>query len=418
CYYCHTNVQADSVTGDRWLHDEDVHLRAGFDCADCHRNGIDHQTVRGFDGEVHAAGASVASLSCQGCHVGSLNEKDAGKESSAFASPGRMGAPMPAHRGLPPMHFEKMTCTACHSGPAPTDTVGRQLNSIAHQLGKHVKRTGEEFPGIVGAVALPTLDASAGMNSKAAGRYTPHRMMWPSFWATLTEDKLTPLNPEVAYELVRKPLKVRREFTEELAEVKLSLSERKELIGEDRARMKPEDWTPEEAAKIAEAEGKAREVQVNERMAAALASIEEAYPNKTAIFISGGAGFVRDGESQIKELDADQIGTYAKPYAWPLAHNVRPARQSLGATGCTECHSENATFFNAAVQPVGLLPGQQTLAVKAHELQGADMERLKTWNQLFAGRSVFKILGLIALGLTCVLVLAAVSWNLGNFIRR
>jgi hypothetical protein len=418
CYYCHTNVASDSVNGSRWLHDEDVHLRAGFQCADCHRNGIDHHTVRGFDSEVHPAGTSVASLSCQGCHVG--GDDASTSDDTTLSSAGRLGAPMPAHRGLPPLHFEKMTCTACHSGPAPETTVGRQLNSIAHHLGAHVKRTGEEFPGIVGAVALPVSYSSTKDGAEEAKTYTPHRMMWPSFWATLADDKLSPLNPEVAYELVRKPLKVRptKEFTEGLSEVKLLLGERKELIGEDRAKLKPEDWTPEEIAKITEAEAKAREVQVNERMAAALANIEVAFPNSTAVFVSGGAGFARDGDSKIKMLEDEQLGEFAKPYAWPLAHNVRPARQALGATGCLECHSDGSTFFGATIQPVGLLPGQKTVAVKAHEMQGADMERLRTWNQLFAGRSVFKILGLIALGLTCVLTLSAVAWNLGSFVRR
>ncbi|MEZ6134384.1 MAG: hypothetical protein R3C53_05680 [Pirellulaceae bacterium] len=443
CYYCHSNVESDSVTGSRWLHDEDVHLRAGFVCADCHRNAIDHHTVRGFDGEVHANGGSVASLSCQGCHVGSTNDA---------AQTGRMGAPLPGHRGLPPLHFEKMTCTACHSGAAPTKIVSRQLNSIAHHLGAHVKRTGEEFPGIVGPVNLPVnymADSSAGPStsdeatddrhdpsvgpsdeSNAVGdrtgdangevnltenaRYTPHRLMWPSFWGTLAGDQLTVLNPEVAYQLVRKPLKVRREFTEELAEVKLTLSQRTELIGEERARVKEEDRTEAEVAKLAAAEAKERTAQVAQRMASALAAIEEAYPNTVAVYVSGGMGFQRDGESQIKSVDAVVLGQHAAPYAWPLAHNVRPARQALGASGCVECHSDTSLFFQAEVQAVGLLPDQETLSSKVFQLQNADLVRLSRWNQLFGGRSLFKILGLIALGLTCLITLSAAAWNVSR----
>ena len=52
CYQCHsTRVVSDSGIEPRWIHDEDVHLRAGMQCSDCHRNGIDHHIVRGFVGE-------------------------------------------------------------------------------------------------------------------------------------------------------------------------------------------------------------------------------------------------------------------------------------------------------------------------------------------------------------------------------
>lgn len=73
CYYCHTQTAADAVEGQRWWHDEDVHVRAGMACVDCHRNGLDHETARGFAGDCagdvslvgdgrHVAGGGVASL--------------------------------------------------------------------------------------------------------------------------------------------------------------------------------------------------------------------------------------------------------------------------------------------------------------------------------------------------------------------
>ncbi|RMF44812.1 MAG: hypothetical protein D6753_01635, partial [Planctomycetota bacterium] len=60
CYYCHTNMPADAVNARRWAHDEDVHLRAGMQCVDCHRNGLGHHIVRGFPGEKHPAGQLAA----------------------------------------------------------------------------------------------------------------------------------------------------------------------------------------------------------------------------------------------------------------------------------------------------------------------------------------------------------------------
>lgn len=475
CYYCHTNMDAEAVQGSRWLHDEDIHVRAGLQCADCHRNGLDHRTVRGFEGEQHPAGSLAAALSCQGCHMGT-SESDV---DDPFLLPGRMGAPKPAHRGLPPIHFEKMTCTACHSGPIPGSQVGQQVNSIAHHLGHHVKRTGKESPAILAAVNLPAenhvavdratvdhaavnhaasveaskmdggeavegaeqMDASHDSTAHASTgerKYTPHRMMWPSFWGIIAGDpvevtaeqisaaepvaapegEVTVLNPEEVYSLVRRTLKVRREFTEELAEVKLSLSQRKAILGEERARVKEDDRTSEEQKKIAAAEEKERERQVAERMASSLAEIEEAYPGSTAFFASGGTAFIRSGDETVIEAESAALAKVTEPYAWPLAHNVRPAQQSLGVHGCTECHSDDSNFFQTKITPVGVLPDQVAESISAIELQQPDAVKLSTWNQMFAGRSRFKVAGLAALGVTCLLVLSAMVWNASRLFRR
>lgn len=415
CYYCHTNMAADVTVGGRWLHDEDVHLRAGFACADCHRNSLNHHTVRGFAGEQHVSGSVAASFSCRGCH---MDEGQSERDPAVVA--GRLGAPKPAHLGLPPLHFEKMTCTACHSGPMPGKELERQLNSMAHELGEHVKRTGEETPGILSAVNLPVPHAGDGHSNGYDGVsqvYTPHRLMWPSYWGTMRDGQVTVLNPEKAYELVRRPLKV-RDFGEDLAKVSLSLTARKELLGDERARIKEEDRTEQEQAIIAEAEAKERTLQVAERMSGALAAIEEEFPESRAVFVTGGMGYVRSGESDIETIDAEKLAGAADPYAWPVAHNVRPARQALGSTGCTDCHSDTSPYFQVNVTPVGVLPGQVTLGVKAHELQNADRIRLTAWNQMFLGRSLFKLAGLIALGLTCLVALSAIVWNLGSLGRR
>ncbi len=410
CNYCHTNVGADSLTGSRWLHDEDVHVRAGMMCADCHRNSLAHHTVRGYEGEKHKEGTLIASLSCQGCHLG--NEA---ATADPLAQAGRMGAPKPAHCGLPPLHFDKLSCTACHSGPQLEEQVPRQFNSIIHHLGEHVKRTGGEQPAILGPVELPRdYLPTEGSQSK----YTPHRLYWPSFWGVLKDGKVEPLNPEVAYELVRKPLKVRKDFTEELREVSLSLSQRKELLGEDRARVKDEDRTPEERDQVQAAEKTARDAQIDERMQAALLAIESQFLGKQAVYVTGGTGWVRYGDTKLKVLSGEELGPAAAPYAWPMAHNVRPARQALGAEGCTQCHSDDAKFFFAELQPVSLVPDQELLPVRVHELQRADIARLKNWNQLFAGRSSFKVGSLIALAVTCLITLSILAWNVGTFRQR
>lgn len=404
CYYCHTNVASSSVLGERWLHDQDVHLRAGMRCSDCHRNALDHQTVRGFALEEHPSGVQAASLSCVGCHLG--NPSDA----SVLA--GRMGAPQPAHRGLPPLHFEKLTCTACHSGTVLDSQVPRQLHSMTHKLGEHIKRTGLELPAIHGDVMLPVDEAGQRVANADQGRYAPHRLLWPSYWADRQSGLIRPLNPELAAEILRKPLRVRREFTEELSEVKLSPAQRKQILGDERAsRQKMEELTQQQAL-IREAEETARKLQVNERILAGLAEIESKVTGAQAVLVSGGTGFVRGKDNQLTQLEPSELGTAADPYVWPTAHAVRPARQALGATGCQECHSQQSDFFFAQVQPVGVVPSQETRSFPIHELQQPDLRRLASWNQLFVGRPQFKVFGWLALVITGFVAL--VTWSINS----
>ncbi|GIW97651.1 MAG: hypothetical protein KatS3mg111_0984 [Pirellulaceae bacterium] len=406
CYYCHTNMPAAAVGGQRWLHDEDVHLRAGMQCADCHRNGLDHHTVRGFAGERHAHGFSMAAFSCQGCHLGEVD----GRRLEA-SNVGRLGAPRPLHRGLPPLHFEKLSCTACHSGPVTEQELDRQVNSMIHRLGEHVKRDGDELPGIVGGALLP-------LTSSSDSPLYPHRLLWPSYWAVMEKGTIQPLHPERAYELVRRALRVRRDFSEELAEVRLPLSQRREILGDSRAGVREEDWTDEERQQIRAAEAQLRKSQISERMVAALSAIEEAYPGQQAVYISGGQGFVRDGDTGLKKLDREQLGDAADPYKWPLAHNVRPARQALGADGCTDCHRADAPLFNMEVRPIAVLPDQQPAAVPIHRLQGIDRQLAERWNRLFGGRELFKVVGWGMFLATCGIFFAAVVWNLGSYWNR
>jgi hypothetical protein len=261
-------------------------------------------------------------------------------------------------------------------------------------------------------------------------------------WGLVEEDQFRILNPEQVYELVRKPLKVSsrtRDFAEEIGKLRrLSRSQKEELLGEERARVREEEWTPEEQATVAEFESRLRDEQIVERMADALGAIEEAYPESQAVFITGGMGLTLSTDtnasedsssetdqqesglssSRIEFIDDESIASFIGPYAWPVAHNVRPARQSLGVTGCTECHSETATLFHSSVTPISVLPNVEPAAMEAHELQDVDMVRLSLWSQMFAGRSLFKVAALIVFGLTCLISMAAMASGLSGLWRR
>jgi nitrate/TMAO reductase-like tetraheme cytochrome c subunit len=421
CYQCHSQRQVtESGIAKRWVHDRDVHLRAGMQCVDCHRNGIDHHTVRGFHGEQHPSGQNVVTLSCAGCHLGQSFVQahgsrshglpaaaDAGDDAARAMIPdtgqgpasidqraGRLGSPRPAHAGLPPLHFEKLACTACHGGPLPREEALGLMTSLAHGLGTSDHRSGEELPRLLGPVYA----------KDATGRVAPHRVAWPAFWASLEAGTVRPLHPDQVHSATRRALRVRNDFTREVVRPELGRRELRELLGEQRARLDPEQWSKAEQAQVAEASRQAGEALFTEKVAAALEAIEEEWDIEQAVYVSSGFVYARDGEG-VRTLQVDRPEAIDM-LRWPLAHNVRPAGWSLGAGGCTECHSDSGLLFSGTVAASG--PGPDRGApISMAALQGVDADQRESWNRMFARRATFKyvIAGSIAV-LTITLVIA------------
>ncbi len=338
CYSCHT-AQADIDRGGFWQLDRDVHLRAGFTCANCHRNGIDHATVRGYEKEGQEKNdASVASLSCAGCHMGVDGAKSAPAKQG-----GRMGAPRPEHRGIPAVHFERLSCTTCHAGPWP-DQIQRVQTAFAHALGYSLpNREAGALPSIIQPVFL-----------KSGEKITPHRMMWPNFWGRLVGKDVKPILPQDVKDAAEDALPEVRERTA--------------------ATSKP--LTDEQITKVL----------------TALTDAKKPAP----VYISGGKLYRLNG----KQLTSEEHPA-AQPYAWPMAHDVRPAKQALGARGCGDCHATDSPIYFANVTPPGPATGGQAKAM--HQLRGED--RLLPY--LFAESFMFRPM-LKCISFTCSALLAAV----------
>jgi hypothetical protein len=192
CYFCHSFRQVGAGAPQAWHGDGDVHIRSGMACVDCHRNGIDHMITRGFENDPATRDQPEAqTLTCRGCHLG---------EDSFWHGPdgkgGRLGAPYPEHRGMPLVHFEKLTCTACHSGPWPEYTTRRFQTAMNHGLGLPTReRTDDDAPTIVAPV----------FGRDEAGKIAPHRMIWPAVWGVLKDETIAPL-PLDAFEQVQAAL--------------------------------------------------------------------------------------------------------------------------------------------------------------------------------------------------------------------
>jgi nitrate/TMAO reductase-like tetraheme cytochrome c subunit len=329
CYFCHSRVVLGAEEWEKWPTDEDVHLTAGMTCVDCHRNGLEHKMIRGYENEaletqnLHAAG-----LSCKGCHLG--------EESSPVPLAGRMGAPVPKHNGIPSVHFEKLTCTACHSGPWPEQGTVRLKTSRAHALGTRLSRKSPEaLPHIIYPVFAAGDD----------GRIAPNALLWPAFWADIQEGKVLPLSLDAA-----------RSVTTGIIGGRSSASG---------------DWAdigPEQIAKVLAA--------ISSK---SLASGQPGY-------ICGGKLYQLDGQGGVISEEHDA----AKPYLWPIAHNVKGAAQALGVRTCRDCHDLNSPFFFGRVEVDSPVTGDRDSGRTMIEYEGIDPVFTKLFAVSFISRPLFK----------------------------
>jgi hypothetical protein len=306
CYFCHSSSSSEARL-DRWQADQDVHMAAGLTCVDCHRNGLDHQIVRGYEWEAVGIGdSSVAALSCSGCHIPDLD--------SGVPMSGSLGAPEPAHRGIPVVHFDKLACTACHSGPWPTAQAQRVRLSRTHALGTHGVRKGDRVaPYVHGPVYVKDDD----------GKIAPHRMIWPSFWGLLTESASGEASTIVPATL------------DEVRSAVLAV-----LLADE----------PEGGPNVSRVQAGGWPLFSESQIVQILEDFSGLYPDMgTPVYVGGGLVVrVLDGG-----LTLDEGHPSAQPYSWALAHDVRPAGQSLGIRGCDDCHALGAAFsFGTVSAPV------------------------------------------------------------------
>lgn len=285
CYYCHSIANVIAAENKIYSGQEDVHLKSGLNCVDCHTNGLNHEMVRGFENEsIMKNDLKIKSFTCEGCHLQNGN--------GLIPSRGNLGAPVPMHLGLPGVHLEKLSCTTCHSGIWPEEKAGLIKTSRAHKLG---------VPGInKSAMVFPHIQSPVySVNEK--GKIEPQRLLWASYWGQLKDGKIEPL-----------PLN--------------SIGDSLSIILKTDSLKTYDEWPA-----------------INDTaLIRGLKYLNSETGNGVKIiFVSGENYFELDGNSNLIISEHSQI----KPYTWALSHDVRPASQSLGSSGCQDCHSWNSNFF-------------------------------------------------------------------------
>jgi len=510
CLACHS---AAPVGQAKYAFDEDVHSAAGLKCVSCHRNNLRHAMIRGYEGEAEDyPGMEGKDFTCAGCHLGDESAK------GQKALSGRLGAPYPRHKGLPAVHFERLSCTVCHSGPWPGKELTRVRTSRANRLGIYgVARWSTDLPAIIEPVYI----------RERNGKLAPNRMLWPAFWAEEKDGALIPLKPEAVITAAGDILRPEQDVANILAALSLDLEadqvavliyqdkvyelnldgglnvsayagelpssapvwavkkdreivplipefdpESKEadpdveagiqtileaLAGSPSVRGKPvllfkgalyqitetylektgnpeapaaspmlawlieekvEPLVPEFDLRTIAAITGSEQTLTEEQVKAVLealsrtASQPEAQEKGEYVYISGGKLFRLDLNGGLEAVDDEA----AAPVTWPLAHEVRPTRQSLGINGCKDCHRLGAPFLFRKAKGTGPLLTNRAKTISANAFMGLDRPYQKLFGLSFAVRPLLKgillisalLIGLI-LGLVVLLFLGRIS---------
>lgn len=301
CLFCHYTRTLEAPGKKTWRHVGDVHTESGITCMACHANDIKHQITRGDGGPDDIThDPDNARRSCEGCHA-----------------VGGLGAPIPKHEGMPKVHLEKITCTACHSGPMPRKEPYPTQTSLAHGLGLPTEDPIEDQ-------AIPAIYSPAFKRDETTGKIGVYRYAYPIWWA-YRDDKgeVVPLPFEPIGAAFQHPLDLNTEQEIFTAFAKLA---------------KAIEHTPQANAPLV-------------------------YINAGKVFEKGSDGKLKSAPHKI-----------AQPYFWPIGHDVRPVGESLGAKSCADCHAKDAPFFygNVIRDPLATpttKPAQPTAAGKAPTTQ-------------------------------------------------
>jgi len=357
CYFCHSTKVIDSGRPERWHFEEDVHLKSGMTCVDCHRNGLDHRMIRGYEGEPADTAHNVReTFTCRGCHLGS--------EENNLQASGRLGAPRPTHRGIPVVHFDKLSCTACHSGSWPASPVLSVKTAQAHGLGLHLSSKSDR--------ALPHIYSTIYMEQEN-GQIAPQQLIWPSFWGEFRQDTLKPLP---------------------LAE---SLPVARAMIGHIDSTLSG-DWP-----------------QIPDSLlTAVLDSLNTRHGDSSNIvYVSSGRIYRLDEKKKLRSSWSEA----ARPYTWPLAHDVRPASQSLGINGCTDCHSATSDFFFSRIPLDSPLMQMKGDYIRMNNLENINVIYAWLFSMTFWVRPWYKMIVLISILIITLIVTLYLFRGLNRLIR-
>ncbi len=128
-------------------------------------------------------------------------------------------------------------------------------------------------------------------------------------------------------------------------------------------------------------------------------------------YFSGGKLFRLGADGELSAAGHPAAG----PVVWPIGHQVRPAQQSLGVNGCTDCHSGGSSFFFAKIIGNGPLKTGKVEKRAAHTFMDLDKPYQKLFGLSFRVRPFFKVVLLVAAAVIGSILLLVFLVILGRY---
>lgn len=312
----------------------DVHLRAGLRCVDCHPAGSSatdprisgrevHQIAKGDDpGGLVRNDLDNTMLSCDDCH-----------------KTGRLGAPLAKHRGLPPLHLDRIACQTCHIPERTVMPIQFQAGDVFNPAPR-IPKGGKQLWTFYGPDNkwrnhYGYLEMM-GYDNKPTERFRPilaqyKNKIYPvnrvhSAWPGIEIEGQSALMQPRMSDVYKMWTKHRGNPSEYPALNKIT---------DDNADGVPEVDRPEEIDAIIES------------VSQLLRDINYPMERKRVVWVYNDRVYSSGTEYTTVAKEPWEASPFANVHKY--SHDVYPAEAALGAKGCADCHAKDSPFYFAPV---------------------------------------------------------------------
>lgn len=333
CMNCHAKPDWKKK-GTDFSERRDVHIAAGLKCVDCHSAGSkapndlikgkeEHQFGKGDDPSGNVRNDLDNTVkTCENCHL-----------------EGNHNAPIAKHSWLPPLHLEKIACQTCH---IPMKSVKSALVQVSDVYNKGPKIT----PPTKHIWTFYDQNMNYWNHYGELSMFTAKDMPYDEFRPIMAKykDKIFPVNPVHSawpgiYEEGKEGLdQPKMKDIYMMWTAHLSDSSKYPLLSkikDDNGDNIPEVNTPEEIDAFI--------TSVKEHLEKSGYDLK----GKQIVWVNNDRVYKNSKEF----FTIDKFEYESSPFAsvYKYSHNVAPSKSALGVNGCTDCHSNDAKFFNASI---------------------------------------------------------------------
>ncbi len=340
CLHCHREPDWKKK-GASYNFRTDVHLRAGLKCVDCHVTGrkASDKRIRGREMHQIGKGDDPTGLvrndldntmrTCEDCHFrGELRTKIA------------------THRGMPPIHLQKIACLTCHVPQRQAKAALMQDSTVFNNVPR-ISVPGKRIWTFYGPDMKPWNLYGEASTFTAERQplflYDPVRMWYKgkiypmnridSIWLAIMDKDGNITGQPYMKDLYKMWASHRKSPEKNLPELS--------CIVDDNRDGAPEANRPGEIKALLQA------------VTSYLRNQNESLNGRRVALVSGSEYTVDGTKWQALKFRPEPWQYTPYSSVFKLSHDIMPADSALGAGGCTDCHSNSSPFWQ---QPVMARP--------------------------------------------------------------